>query len=210
MKYLKMFEMFDSMNTKVADMHHTPSSRKQFGLDKNDEEGFKNYVESQACTKCDCIPCQCTGEECEQCGCFPCECNEDIKEGLDDNLENTFSDWRINSYLKIARDKYNTLTSNEIITKINNGPRDMRFKNVEEEQLFKDKWDNEKKEGTFAYYDNMSAEQLRSLESTFKHDFDNPQHHNPKYVAYKKACQAKQVFMGKDQTPTNFKQNKVF
>lgn len=198
MKYLKKFEMFD---VKVADMKHTPSSRKQLGLDKNDEEAFQNYLtnkdeESEVCTKCDCIPCQCTGEEYD----------EDLKEGLEEN----FTDWRVNSYLKIAREKYNNMTSDEVIDKIENGPESMRFKNEEEKNLFKEKWNAEKKEGTFAYYNAMSPEELRSLQKTFKHDFDNPAQHDPKFVAYLKACELKKVFVGKDHTPRNLKQNKIY
>ena len=146
MKYLKKYEMFD---VKVIDMKHTPSSRKQLGLDKNDEEAFQNYLtnkddeESNVCTKCDCIPCQCTGEEPDQ--------DEDLKEGLENF-----------------------------------------------------------KEGTFAYYNAMSPEELKSLQKTFKHDFDNPAQHDPKFVAYLKACELKKVFTGKDQTPKNLKQNKIY
>ena len=204
MKYLKRFDeafgqngMFD---WKVADMKHTPSSRAQFGLDKQEDEL------DEVCPNCDCIPCQCTGDECEECGCFPCECNEDIKEGLEEN----FTDWRINSYLKIARQKYSGMTSDEIISKIDNGPESMRFKNEEEKELFKEKWDNEKKEGTFAYYNSMTPEELRDLQKTFKHDFDNPAQHDPKFVAYLKACELKKVFAGKDHTPRNLKQSKIY
>ena len=148
MKYLKRFDeafgqngMFD---WKVADMKHTPSSRAQFGLDKQEDEL------DEVCPNCDCIPCQCTGDECEECGCFPCECNDDIK-------ENT-----------------------------------------------------QHKEGTFAYYNAMTKEELKSLQKTFKHDFENPAQHDPKFVAYLKACELKKVFKDKDQTPRNLKSNKMY
>lgn len=138
MKYLKRFDeafgqegMFD---WKVGDMKHTPSSRRQMGLDTQKDE---------VCTECDCIPCQCTGEELDQ--------DEDLKEGLENF-----------------------------------------------------------KEGTFAYYNAMSPEDLKSLQKTFKHDFDNPAQHDPKFVAYLKACELKKVFVGKDQTPRNLKQNKIY
>lgn len=217
MKYLKRFDeafgqngMFD---WKVADMKHTPSSRAQLGLDQEDEFGDRrtnsgSFInpegeeyfddEDEVCPNCDCIPCQCTGEEYDE--------DEDLKEGLEEN----FTDWRINSYLKIAREKYNDMTSEEIINKIDNGPESMRFKNEEEKELFKQKWDNEKKEGTFAYYNAMTDNELRSLEKTFKHDFENPAQHDPKFVAYMKACELKKVFAGKDHTPKNLKQNKIY
>ncbi len=86
----------------------------------------------------------------------------------------------------------------------------MRFKNDTEKKLFKKKWDIEKKEGTFAYYNSMTPEELRGLQKTFKHDFENPAQHDPKFVAYKKACELKKVFVGKDHTPRNFKQNKIY
>ena len=152
MKYLKEFEAFGQngmFDWKVADMKHTPSSRAQFGLDQDDEfEYFDD--EDEVCPNCDCIPCQCTGDECEECGCFPCECNDDIK-------ENT-----------------------------------------------------QHKEGTFVYYNAMTKEELKSLQKTFKHDFENPAQHDPKFVAYLKACELKKVFKDKDQTPRNLKSNKMY
>ena len=102
------------------------------------------------------------------------------------------------------------MTSDEIISKIDNGPESMRFKNEEEKELFKEKWDNEKKEGTFAYSNSMTPEELRDLQKTFKHDFDNPAQHDPKFVAYLKACELKKVFAGKDHTPRNLKQSKIY
>lgn len=151
MKYLKKFnEMLDPMGSwnpsqldnKEDDYDGVPS--------RYDEDGEIIEDDSDVCPKCDCIPCQCTGEECKECGCFPCECNEDIKEN-----------------------------------KVH-------------------------KEGTFAYYNAMTPEKLRSLEKSFKHDFENPAQHDPKFVAYLKACELKKVFSGKDHTPRNLKKNKLY
>ena len=56
----------------------------------------------------------------------------------------------------------------------------------------------------------MTPEELRDLQKTFKHDFENPAQHDPKFVAYLKACELKKVFVGKDHTPRNRKQNKIY
>jgi hypothetical protein len=206
MKYLKKFnEMLDSMGSwnpsQLNDKHEECEEcgsypcecnellRKAFEIDDEEYDG----VPSSYCPECDCIPCQCTGEEYD----------EDLREGLEEN----FTDWRINSYLKIARDKYNGMTSEEIIDKIDNGPETMRFRNEEEKELFKEKWDNEKKEGAFSYYNSMTPEELRSLADTFKHDFDNPAQHDPKFVAYLKACELKKVFADKKEHIPNVKDN---
>lgn len=188
MKYLKKFnEMLDPMGSwNPIQLDYTVDVEKS----SDDTDDF--------CTSCDCIPCQCTGEVYDE--------DEGLKEGLEEN----FTDWRINSYLKISREKYNDMTSEEIINKIDNGPESMRFRNEEEKELFKQKWDNEKKEGTFSYYNSMTPEELRDLQKTFKHDFENPAQHDPKFVAYLKACELKKVFFGKDHTPRNRKQNKIY
>ena len=56
----------------------------------------------------------------------------------------------------------------------------------------------------------MTKEELKSLQKTFKHDFENPAQHDPKFVAYLKACELKKVFKDKDQTPRNLKSNKMY
>ena len=203
MKYLKKFnEMLDPMGSwnpsQLNDKHEECEECDSYPCQCNEylRKAFELDDDEEVCPKCDCIPCQCTGEEYD----------EDLKEGLEEN----FTDWRVNSYLKIAREKYNNMTSDEVIDKIENGPESMRFKNEEEKNLFKEKWNAEKKEGTFAYYNAMSPEELRSLQKTFKHDFDNPAQHDPKFVAYLKACELKKVFVGKDHTPRNLKQNKIY
>lgn len=196
MKYLKKFnEMLDPMGNWNPSQLDSKDDEYD-GVSSIYDEDDEIVVDDEVCPKCDCIPCQCTGEEYD----------EDLKEGLEEN----FTDWRVNSYLKIAREKYNNMTSDEVIDKIENGPESMRFKNEEEKNLFKEKWNAEKKEGTFAYYNAMSPEELRSLQKTFKHDFDNPAQHDPKFVAYLKACELKKVFVGKDHTPRNLKQNKIY
>lgn len=185
MRYLKMFnEMFD---VKVADMHHTPSSRKQFGLDKNDEEGFQKYLtnkeENEVCSSCDCIPCQCTGDE---------TYDEDLKEGLDDH----FRDVRVNSYLKIARDKYKGKSSDEIVNTIDKGNPELRFMDDKEKDLFRNAWEKENTKGTFKYFMSLSDDELKQYQDNFSHhNFENPAEHSPEFVAWKKACQLKKIFV---------------
>lgn len=55
--------------------------------------------------------------------------------------------------------------------------------------------DAETKKNHFDYFNDMTDQELRDYEVNFKHDFDNPQHHNPEYVAYKTACKLKNVFV---------------
>ena len=197
MRYLKKFnEMLDPMGNWNPSQLDSKDDEYDGVPSRYDEDGEIIDDTDDFCPNCDCIPCQCTGEEYD----------EDLKEGLEEN----FTDWRINSYLKIARQKYNGMTSEEIISKIDNGPESMRFKNEGEKELFKKKWDIEKKEGTFAYYNAMTKEELKSLQKTFKHDFENPAQHDPKFVAYLKACELKKVFKDKDQTPRNLKSNKMY
>jgi hypothetical protein len=53
------------------------------------------------------------------------------------------------------------------------------------------------KKNLLDYFMDMSNEELIEYEKNFKHSFENPQHHNPEYVAYKTACRLKGVFIPK-------------
>lgn len=198
MKHLKRFDeafgqngMFD---WKVADMKHTPSSRAQLGLDKESDE---------VCPNCDCIPCQCNTDECKECNCNPCEC-EGMNEGLDDH----FREMRVNSYLRIARDKYKGKSADEIIDIIDKGNPGLRFMDDQEKELFRQEWDKENKKGTFKYFIALSNDELKDYQKNFTHHgFDNPAEHNPEYVAWKKACEIKKVFVEKKEYKREIKDN---
>ena len=150
MRYLKKFnEMLDPMgswNPSQLDNDEEFGDRKtksgsfinpegeEYFEDEDDEE--YDGVSSNYCPECDCIPCQCTGEEYD----------EDLRE-------------------------------------------------------------SQHKEGTFAYYNAMTKDELKSLEKSFKHDFENPAQHDPKFVAYLKACELKKVFADKKEHIPNLKDN---
>jgi hypothetical protein len=53
------------------------------------------------------------------------------------------------------------------------------------------------KEGTFDYFMNKSKEELLDYQKNFKHSFENPAEHDPKFVAWKKACEIKKCFRDK-------------
>ena len=55
----------------------------------------------------------------------------------------------------------------------------------------------DEKKNLLDYFMDMSNEELMEYEKNFKHSFEDPQHHNPEYVAYKTACRLKRVFMSK-------------
>jgi hypothetical protein len=61
-------------------------------------------------------------------------------------------------------------------------------------RLLESSEDNLEKEGTFNYFMNKSKEELLDYQKNFKHSFENPVEHDPKYVAWKKACQIKKCF----------------
>lgn len=61
-------------------------------------------------------------------------------------------------------------------------------------EYFESSEDNLEKEGTFNYFMNKSKEELLDYQKNFKHSFENPAEHDPKYVAWKKACQIKKCF----------------
>lgn len=172
MRYLKKFnEMLDPMGG------WNPNQ-----LDKDDDyddEIIEDDVD-EVCTGCDCIPCQCTGDE-----------DEDLKEGLDDH----FRDVRVNSYLKIARDKYKGRSSDEIVDTIDKGNPDLRFMDDKEKDLFRNAWDKENTKGTFKYFMSLSNDELKDYQNNFSHhDFENPAEHSPEFVAWKKACEIKKCF----------------
>jgi hypothetical protein len=150
MRYLKKFnEMLDPMgswnpsqlyNDEEFGDRRTKSGSfinpegEEYFDDEDDEE--YDGVPSNYCPECDCIPCQCTGEEYD----------EDLRE-------------------------------------------------------------SQHKEGTFAYYNAMTKDELKSLEKSFKHDFENPAQHDPKFVAYLKACELKKVFVEEKKHTTTLKDN---
>lgn len=122
-----------------------------------------------------------------------CECEEGMNEGLDDH----FREVRVNSYLKIARDKYKGKSADEIIDIIDKGNPGLRFMDDKEKELFRQEWDKEKK-GTFKYFMALSNDELKDYQKNFTHhSFENPAEHNPEYVAWKKACEIKKVFTEK-------------
>jgi len=52
----------------------------------------------------------------------------------------------------------------------------------------------EEREGTFDYFMSKSKEELLDYQKNFQHSFENPAEHDPKYVAWKKACEVKKCF----------------
>ncbi len=51
-------------------------------------------------------------------------------------------EYRVESYIKIAKIKYAEKTADEIIDIIENGNESLRFNSEEEKELFKYKWNN--------------------------------------------------------------------
>jgi hypothetical protein len=62
------------------------------------------------------------------------------------------------------------------------------FKKSEERE------ERKEKEGTFDYFMTKSREELLDYQKNFQHSFENPAEHDPKYVAWKKACAFKGCF----------------
>ena len=52
----------------------------------------------------------------------------------------------------------------------------------------------EGREGTFDYFMTKSKEELIDYQKNFKPSFENPAEHDPKFVAWKKACEIKNCF----------------
>lgn len=52
----------------------------------------------------------------------------------------------------------------------------------------------EEREGTFDYFMTKSKEELIDYQKNFQHSFENPAEHDPKFVAWKKACEIKKCF----------------
>jgi undecaprenyl pyrophosphate synthase len=52
----------------------------------------------------------------------------------------------------------------------------------------------EEREGTFDYFMTKSKEELIDYQKNFQHSFENPAEHDPKFVAWKKACEVKKCF----------------
>lgn len=50
------------------------------------------------------------------------------------------------------------------------------------------------KEGTFDFFNKMTKKELIDYQKSFKHSFENPAEHDPKYVAWKKVCELKNCF----------------
>ena len=192
MKYLKRFDEV----LKINEFFFLPN---QNAPKENDFES----EEDEFCQNCDCIPCQCNTDECKECNCNPCEC-EGMNEGLDDH----FREMRVNSYLRIARDKYKGKSADEIIDIINKGNPGLRFMDDQEKELFRQEWDKENKKGTFKYFIALSNDELKDYQKNFTHHgFDNPAEHNPEYVAWKKACEIKKVFVEKKKYKREIKDN---
>mgnify|MGYP006330779985 FL=1 len=62
----------------------------------------------------------------------------------------------------------------------------------------------EEREGTFDYFMTKSKEELIEYQKNFQHSFENPAEHDPKFVAWKKACEVKKCFP-KDEPTQGFK-----
>jgi hypothetical protein len=62
----------------------------------------------------------------------------------------------------------------------------------------------EEREGTFDYFMSKSREELIDYQKNFQHSFENPAEHDPKFVAWKKACEIKKCFT-KDGPKEGFK-----
>jgi len=201
MRYLKKFnEMLDPMGNWNPSQLDNKDNDKEYEYDGlpsiYDEDGEIIVDTDDFCPKCDCIPCQCTGEEDDE--------DEDLKEGLDDH----FRDVRVNSYLKIARDKYKGRSSDEIVDTIDKGNPDLRFMDDKEKDLFRNAWDKENTKGTFKYFMSLSNDELKDYQSNFSHhDFENPAEHSPEFVAWKKACEIKKVFLEKKRDIPTVKSN---
>ena len=56
----------------------------------------------------------------------------------------------------------------------------------------------EEREGTFDYFMTKSKEELLDYQKNFQHSFENPAEHDPKFVAWKKACEIKGCFKDED------------
>ena len=52
----------------------------------------------------------------------------------------------------------------------------------------------QEREGTFDYFMTKSKEELLDYQKNFQHSFENPAEHDPKFVAWKKACEIKKCF----------------
>jgi len=62
----------------------------------------------------------------------------------------------------------------------------------------------EEREGTFDYFMTKSKEELIDYQKNFQHSFENPAEHDPKFVAWKKACEIKKCFPT-DEKPQGFR-----
>jgi hypothetical protein len=77
-----------------------------------------------------------------------------------------------------------------------------------ESDLFRSAWDKENTKGTFKYFMSLSEDELKDYQSNFSHhNFENPAHHNPDFVAWKKACEIKKVFLEKKEDIRTVKHN---
>jgi len=146
-------------------------------------------------------------EECEECGSYPCECNELLRKAfeLDDNDEDDEEyDYRV----KGIRPDYMAEEDEEYGVPSNYCPEcDCIPCQCTGEEYDEDLRESQHKEGTFAYYNAMTKDELKSLEKSFKHDFENPAQHYPKFVAYLKASELKKVFAYKKEHIPNLKDN---
>lgn len=52
----------------------------------------------------------------------------------------------------------------------------------------------EEREGTFDYFMTKTKDELIEYQKNFNHSFENPAEHDPKFVAWKKACEVKKCF----------------
>ena len=148
-------------------------------------------------------------EECEECDSYPCQCNEYLRKAFEDDPDDEEPIKGVNYQVKNE-------PPDEVCPNCDCIPCQCTGDECEECGCFPCecnddiKENTQHKEGTFAYYNAMTKEELKSLQKTFKHDFENPAQHDPKFVAYLKACELKKVFKDKDQTPRNLKSNKMY
>jgi len=213
MKYLKTFnERISSINESVAEeyleelYHKGAISSDVYEITKDEEDlsvfkGTDNEIKKKLLKHLNYVG----GISSDV---YQMELEELEYEGMNEVLDDHFREVRVNSYLKIARDKYKGKSADEIIDIIDKGNPDLRFMNDQERELFRQEWDKENQKGTFKYFMTLSNDELKDYQKNFTHHgFENPAEHNPEYVAWKKACEIKKVFAEKKEYKREIKDN---
>lgn len=213
MKYLKTFnERISSINESVAEeyleelYHKGAISSDVYEITKDEEDlsvfkGTDNEIKKKLLKHLNYVG----GISSDV---YQMELEELEYEGMNEGLDDHFREVRVNSYLKIARDKYKGKSADEIIDIIDKGNPGLRFMDDQEKELFRQEWDKENQKGTFKYFMVLSNDELKDYQKNFTHhSFENPAEHNPEYVAWKKACEIKKVFAEKKEDKREPKEN---